>query len=225
LENKINYTYLCAGRNLAFFRTEKVMEVSAFLKGIGLGGSLIVAIGSQNAYLLRQALKREFVLTCIAICILCDVVLIAAGVAGMGQLITEAPSLLFWIKIAGAGFLFWYGLRAARSAFNPSAMAASENNVAPDRRAVIAAMLAFSLLNPHVYLDTVVLLGSIGGQQAGNGRLYFALGAMLASAIWFSSLGLGARYLTPVFSRPRAWQILDAIIAVVMWTLAISLFL
>jgi L-lysine exporter family protein LysE/ArgO len=225
LANKINYTYLRAGRNLAFFCTEKVMEAAAFLKGIGLGGSLIVAIGSQNAYLLRQALKREFVITCIAICILCDVVLIAAGVAGMGQLITEAPSLLFWIKIAGAGFLFWYGLRAARSAVNPSAMVAGENNTAPDRRTVIAAMLAFSLLNPHVYLDTVVLLGSIGGQQAGNGRLYFALGAMLASAIWFSSLGLGARYLTPVFSKPAAWRILDAIIAVVMWALAISLFL
>ena len=201
------------------------MEVTAFLKGIGLGGSLIVAIGSQNAYLLRQALKREFVFTCIAICIVCDVVLIAAGVAGMGQLITEAPSLLFWIKIAGAAFLFWYGLRAARSALNPSAMSATENNTAPDRRTVIAAMLAFSLLNPHVYLDTVVLLGSIGGQQAGNGRLYFALGAMLASTIWFSSLGLGARYLTPIFSRPGAWRVLDSIIALVMWVLAVSLFL
>ena len=201
------------------------MEVSAFLKGIGLGGSLIVAIGSQNAYLLRQALKREFVLSCIAICIVCDVILIAAGVAGMGKLITGAPALLFWIKIAGAGFLFWYGLRAARSALHPSAMVTGENNTAPDRRTVIAAMLAFSLLNPHVYLDTVVLLGSIGGQQAGNGRLYFALGAILASVIWFSSLGLGARYLTPVFARPSAWRILDAIIAMVMWMLAISLFL
>jgi L-lysine exporter family protein LysE/ArgO len=201
------------------------MELTAFFKGIGLGGGLIVAIGSQNAYLLRQALKREFVLTCIAICILCDVILIAAGVAGMGKLITEAPVLLFWIKIAGAGFLFWYGLRAARSALNPSAMVAEQNNAAPNRAAVISAMLAFSLLNPHVYLDTVVLLGSIGGQQEGNGRVYFAVGAMLASAIWFSSLGLGARYLTPVFSRPGAWRILDGIIAVVMWLLAISLFL
>ncbi|WP_332855168.1 LysE/ArgO family amino acid transporter [Duganella sp. S19_KUP01_CR8] len=200
------------------------MEVTAFLKGIGLGGSLIVAIGSQNAYLLRQALKREFVLTCIAICVVCDVVLIGAGVAGMGQLITEAPALLFWIKIAGGGFLFWYGLRAARSALNPGAMTAGDSVPAGDRRTVIAAMLAFSLLNPHVYLDTVVLLGSIGGQQAGNGRLYFALGAMLASLLWFSSLGLGARYLTPVFAKPRAWQILDAVIALVMWGLAISLF-
>jgi L-lysine exporter family protein LysE/ArgO len=201
------------------------MEATAFLKGIGLGGSLIVAIGSQNAYLLRQALKREFVLTCIAICIACDVVLIGAGVAGMGQLIVEAPALLLWIKIAGAGFLFWYGLRAARSALNPGAMLAGDAAPAGDRGTVIAAMLAFSLLNPHVYLDTVVLLGSIGGQQPGNGRMYFALGAMLASIIWFSGLGLGARYLTPVFSRPRSWQILDAIIALVMWALAISLFI
>ena len=200
------------------------MEVTAFLKGIGLGGGLIVAIGSQNAYLLLQALKREFVLTCIAICVACDVVLIGAGVAGMGQLIVQAPSLLFWIKIAGAGFLFWYGLRAARSAQNPSAIKAGDNAPVGDRRAVIAAMLAFSLLNPHVYLDTVVLLGSIGGQQAGKGRLFFALGAMLASLLWFSSLGLGARYLTPVFARPRAWQVLDGIIALVMWALAISLF-
>ena len=104
-------------------------------------------------------------------------------------------------------------------------MTAGDNQTAPDRSTVIAAMLAFSLLNPHVYLDTVVLLGSIGGQQAGAGRFYFALGAMAASIIWFSSLGLGARYLTPVFSRPRSWQILDAIIVVVMWTLAVSLFM
>jgi len=201
------------------------MEATAFLKGIGLGGSLIVAIGSQNAYLLRQALKREFVLTCIAICIACDVVLIGAGVAGMGQLIVEAPQLLFWIKIAGAGFLGWYGWRAARSAWQPSALTTGDSPAAADRRTVVAAMLAFSLLNPHVYLDTVVLLGSIGGQQPGHGRLYFALGAIAASMIWFSSLGLGARYLTPVFARPRAWQILDAVIAVVMWSLALSLFL
>ncbi|MYM37207.1 LysE family transporter [Duganella sp. FT94W] len=201
------------------------MEATAFLKGIGLGGSLIVAIGSQNAYLLRQALKREFVLTCIAICIICDVVLIAVGVAGMGRLITEAPSLLFWIKIAGAGFLFWYGVRALRSAIYPSAINASDDNTAPDRKTVIAAMLAFSLLNPHVYLDTVVLLGSIGGQQPGNGRVYFAVGAMLASAIWFSALGLGARYLTPLFARPTAWRMLDGAIAIIMWSLAISLFL
>lgn len=201
------------------------MEVTAFLKGMGLGGGLIVAIGSQNAYLLRQALKKEYVLTCIAICIICDVMLIGAGVAGMGRLIVEAPALLFWIKLAGAGFLFWYGVRAARSALNPVAMETDNDKPATSRYAVIAAMLAFSLLNPHVYLDTVVLLGSIGGQQPGDGRTYFALGAMLASVIWFCGLGLGARFLIPVFARPRAWQILDGVIAVVMWILAASLFL
>lgn len=201
------------------------METTAFLKGIGLGGGLIVAIGSQNAFLLRQALKGEFVLTCIAVCIACDVVLIGAGVAGMGQLIVEAPQLLFWLKIAGAAFLLWYGLRAARSALGPTALVAVDGAAVPDRRAVIVAMLAFSLLNPHVYLDTVILLGSIGGQQAGLGRWYFAMGAMLASAIWFSSLGLGARYLAPVFSRPLAWQLLDGIIAIVMWAIAVSLFI
>ena len=201
------------------------MEVTAFLKGMGLGGGLIVAIGSQNAYLLRQALKKEYVLTCIAICIICDVMLIGAGVAGMGKLIIEAPALLFWIKSAGAGFLFWYGVRAARSALNPVAMQPDNDKPAASRYAVIAAMLAFSLLNPHVYLDTVVLLGSIGGQQPGDGRTYFALGAMLASVIWFCGLGLGARFLIPVFARPRAWQILDGVIAVVMWILALTLFL
>lgn len=201
------------------------MLAAAFFKGMGLGGSLIVAIGSQNAYLLRQALKREFVLVCVAICVLCDVVLIGAGVAGMGELITQAPSLLLLIKLAGAGFLGWYGLRAARSALQPGSMQAQADSAASERRTVVAAMLAFSLLNPHVYLDTVVLLGSIGGQQAGMGRWYFAAGAMLASLLWFTSLGFGARYLTPVFARARAWQILDAVIALVMWSLAISLFL
>ena len=201
------------------------MEVTAFLKGMGLGGGLIVAIGSQNAYLLRQALKKEYVLTCIAICVICDVMLIGAGVAGMGRLIVEAPALLFWIKLAGAGFLFWYGVRAARSALNPVAMETDSDKPATSRYAVIAAMLAFSLLNPHVYLDTVVLLGSIGGQQPGDGRTYFALGAMLASVIWFCGLGFGARFLIPVFARPRAWQILDGVIAVVMWILALTLFL
>jgi len=201
------------------------MDGSAIIKGFGLGGGLIIAIGSQNAYLLRQALKREYVYTCVAICIACDMLLIAAGVAGMGQLITGAPALLFWIKIAGAGFLFWYGVRAARAAFLSSSLNLDMQPAGASRRQVIAAMLAFSLLNPHVYLDTVVLLGSIGGQQPGHGPFYFAAGAMLASLIWFLSLGIGAQYLIPVFKRPLAWRILDGAIALIMWALAISLFL
>ncbi len=199
------------------------METTAFLKGIGMGGGLIIAIGSQNAYLLRQGLKREWVLPCVLICIVCDVMLIGAGVAGMGQLIASAPTLLLWIKIAGFVFLVWYGVRAARSAWRPAALETSVGGAVTERRVVLGTMLALSLLNPHVYLDTVLLLGSIGGQQPGSGRLYFAIGAMLASIIWFSSLGLGARYLTPLFQRPAAWRVLDAIIAVVMWTLAATL--
>lgn len=200
------------------------MDVAAIFKGMGLGGGLIIAIGSQNAYLLRQALKREYVYTCVAICIVCDVLLIAAGVAGMGQLIINAGALLFWIKLAGAGFLFWYGVRAARSAFTGATPDVGKQPTASSRRQVIAAMLAFSLLNPHVYLDTVVLLGSIGGQQPGDGPFYFAVGAMLASIIWFLSLGFGAQYLIPVFNRPLAWRILDGAIAAIMWALAVSLF-
>lgn len=200
------------------------MDFAALCKGIGLGGGLIIAIGSQNAYLLRQGLKREYVYTCVAICIVCDVLLIGAGVAGMGRLITGAPQLLFWIKIAGAGFLFWYGVRAACSAFKSATLDLGKQPAAASRRQVIAAMLAFSLLNPHVYLDTVVLLGAIGGQQPGNGRWYFAAGAMLASITWFISLGFGARYLIPVFNQPMAWRILDGVIALMMWALALSLF-
>ncbi|MBA5636665.1 LysE family transporter [Duganella sp. LX20W] len=198
------------------------MAATAFLKGLGLGGSLIVAIGSQNAYLLRQALKREFVLTCVAVCVVCDMALIAAGVAGMGQLITGVPALLWWLKLGGAAFLLAYGWRAARSALRPAALVAGDGATVASRGAVVAAMLTFTLLNPHVYLD-VILLGSIGGQQAGNGRLYFAAGAMAASLAWFSGLGWGARYLAPVFALPRAWQVLDGVIAVVMWTIAASL--
>ena len=200
------------------------MELGAWLKGMSLGGGLIIAIGSQNAYLLRQALKQEYVYPCIAICIACDLLLIAAGVAGMGEIINNSPGLLFWIKIAGAAFLFWYGVRAARSAFKSSSFDFNQQATAGSQRQVIVAMLAFSLLNPHVYLDTLVLLGSIGGQQPGAGPWYFAAGAMLTSIIWFLSLGLGAQYLIPVFKRPQAWRILDGAIAAVMWLLALSLF-
>jgi len=199
---------------------------TAFIQGLGLGGSLIVAIGSQNAYLLRQALKRQYVLGCVAICVLCDALLIAAGVAGMGGLITNVPALLLWLKVGGALFLLAYGLRAARAALRPASLViAAEPAAIPARGAVLAAMLGFSLLNPHVYLDTVILLGSVGGQQPAAGRVAFALGAMLASALWFSSLGFGARYLAPLFARPLAWRILDGIIAIVMWIIAVLLFL
>jgi L-lysine exporter family protein LysE/ArgO len=200
------------------------MGLTAFLKGAGMGAGLIMAIGSQNAFLLRQALKKEYVYTCTMICIMCDVLLISAGVAGMGAMINNMPTLLFSARIIGAAFLIWYGLRAAKSALHPAAMQAAGQDIA-GRRAVMTSMLAVSILNPHVYLDTVVLLGSIGGQLPGNGRWYFALGAICASAAWFGSLGAAARLLAPLFARPAAWRWLDALVAIVMWSIALSLLL
>lgn len=200
------------------------MESAVFLQGMGLGASLIIAIGTQNAFLLRQGLLGKYVLSCTLICIACDVLLIAAGVAGMGGLISAQPALLLWIKVAGAVFLLVYGARAALAAWRPGTLQAGAAAAPASHGAVVAAAFAFSLLNPHVYLDTVILLGSIGGQQAGAGRFYFAAGAMLASAIWFTGLGYGARFLAPLFARPFAWRVLDGVIALVMWTIAWSLF-
>ncbi len=201
------------------------MDGAVFFKGMGLGASLIIAIGTQNAFLLKQGLQRHYVFTCTCICIVCDVLLIAAGVAGMGSLITGNPSLLLWIKLAGALFLLGYGLRAARAAWRPAALVVGAAREPASYMAVVSTTFALTLLNPHVYLDTVVLLGAIGGQQVGAGRFYFGAGAMLASAIWFASLGYGARFLAPLFAKPLAWRVLDAVIAVVMWSIAVSLFL
>ena len=201
------------------------MDSAIFLKGMGLGASLIVAIGTQNAFLLKQGLKRHYVLTCILVCLLCDALLISAGVAGMGTVIANNPNFLLWAKAGGATFLIAYGLRAAKSAWRPAALTASTAKAPDVYWAVIGAALAFSLLNPHAFLDTVILLGSIGGQHEGSGRVYFAGGAIMASALWFFVLGFGARYLAPVFAKPMAWRVLDAIIALVMWAIAASLFL
>ena len=195
-----------------------------FIKGMGIGAGLIIAIGAQNAFVLKQGLLRQHVLTCVLICTLCDIVLISAGIAGMGTLISNSPQLLLVAKLGGAAFLLFYGLRSARAAFKSQAMQVDAQNVT-SHAAIIAMAFSFSLLNPHVYLDTVVLLGSIGGQQVGNARIAFALGAISASIIWFFSLGFGARLLQPLFAKPIAWRILDGLIALVMWSLAASLLL
>jgi L-lysine exporter family protein LysE/ArgO len=200
---------------------------SVYLKGFGLGAGLIIAIGAQNAHVLRMGRKRQHVALTVGVCILCDVLLIAAGVAGMGALIRRNPALLALARWGGAGFLAWYGLRAWRAAWKGGALAVAGGAVALAGGAVALAprqaltlVLGLSLLNPQVYLDTVVLLGSIGGQQAGVDRLWFALGAMSASAAWFLALGFGARVLSPLFGRPMAWRALDGMIGVVMLGLA-----
>ena len=198
--------------------------IFAFLKGLGIGASLIIAIGAQNAFVLRQGLLRQHVFTCALICTLCDMVLIYAGVAGVGALITAAPNLLVFAKWGGAAFLIIYGARSAWAAFHSGGMAAKDE-VPRSHLATIVAALSFSLLNPHVYLDTVVLLGAVGGQQPENARGVFAAGAMTASTLWFFGLAYGARLLAPLFAKPIAWRILDGVIALVVWLIALSLLL
>lgn len=197
------------------------MELQAAAAGLALGLSLIVAIGAQNAFVLRQGLRGEHLAAVVGICIASDVVLIAAGVGGLGALIAAAPGLLDAIRIAGAAFLLAYGALAAKRALRGGALHAAAG-AAATRTATASTALALTWLNPHVYLDTVVLLGSIANTHAGA-EWWFAAGAAVGSAAWFSGLGFGARLLRPVFARPAAWRVLDGVIAVVMTALAATL--
>jgi L-lysine exporter family protein LysE/ArgO len=242
--------------------------MTAALAGLGLGLGLIVAIGAQNAFVLRQGIRREHVLAVVLVCIASDAVLIVAGVAGAGALFTALPWLVTVARWGGALFLLCYavlagrralrgadpdgealrddaGGRGALTAHEPAPLAASgrQNRVGtstlaieppaasaldapgPSRLvAVVTTALALTWLNPHVYLDTFVLLGSVGSSH-GSARWAFAAGAVLASTLWFSALGLAARALAPVFARPLAWRVLDGSIAVVMSCVAAGLLL
>ncbi len=199
--------------------------LATYASGFGLGASLIVAIGAQNAYVLKQGLIGRHVLLIVSICALIDMTLIALGVGGMGVLIQHSPLLLTAVKWFGAGFLFLYGLRAFMAAWRGAGHLDAGADEGGSVRATVLTVLALSLLNPHVYLDTVVLLGSIGGRNGWPGSLYFALGAMSASVVWFFVLGFGARLLRPVFERDISWRILDGVIGLVMWSIAASLIL
>ena len=194
----------------------------ALIAGLGLGLSLIIAIGAQNAFVLRQGLRREHVLAVVVVCAVSDAVLIFAGIAGLGVLIQQAGWVLIVVRVAGAAFLVWYGIRSARRALKPATLETDEGGDRMTLAAAITTALALTWLNPHVYLDTVVLLGSIGGTY-GDYRWWFAAGAMTASVVWFSALGFGSRALRPIFAKPMAWRILDVFIAVVMFALAASL--
>src|SRR5713226_3000108 len=198
------------------------MSTSAFTTGFALSATLIIAIGAQNSFVLRQGLRREHVLAIVAFCALADLALISAGVAGLAQVLGGAPSLTMALRIGGTLFLLWYGLRALRRAFQPQALRAAGSGRASLRSAVAQAA-AFTFLNPHVYLDTVLLMGSIGGRQPAEARLWFVGGAALASGAWFTALGFGARLLAPLFSRPRAWQVLDILVGATMLALAAAL--
>ena len=196
--------------------------LSPFLSGFLIGGGLIIAIGAQNAFVLRQGIRREHVFVLALICSLSDALLIVLGVTGLGALIERFPALLTGVTLFGIGFLLWYGWLAAKRALHPSAMAVGEAEAIPLAKAVLTC-LTLTFLNPHVWLDTVILVGSLAAPYSGSARLAYTLGAMTASFAWFFGLGYGARVLTPLFARPVAWRILDALIALVMVSIAVKL--
>lgn len=193
-------------------------------EGFALGLSLILAIGAQNAFVLRQGLLRRHVLLVCALCALSDALLIAAGVAGFGLLVQRWPALPWLMAWLGALFLGWYGLTRLRAACAPAALAAASEGAASWRQAALTC-LAFTWLNPHVYLDTVVLLGGIASRYDGSARLAFGLGAAAASFLFFFALGYGARLLAPLFARPAAWRVLDLAVGLLMLALAARLVL
>jgi L-lysine exporter family protein LysE/ArgO len=191
------------------------------LTGFFSGLSLIVAIGAQNAYVLRIGLMRTYVGIAVVICALSDAILIVAGTAGMGALVSQNQILLKIISWVGAGYLLFYGANAFWRARKPNVLLPTEQEL-PSKRKVILAVIGFTWLNPHVYLDTVLLLGSIGS-QFGSDRWWFALGASIGSVLWFTGLGYGSKAAAKIMSRPITWRILDIFIGVVMTTIAISL--
>jgi L-lysine exporter family protein LysE/ArgO len=212
--------------------------LTPLLAGLGLGFSLIVAIGAQNLFVLRQGVRREHLLAVVAVCAISDAVLILLGVSGIGLVLQAVPWLIVVVRWAGAAFLVGYGALAARRALRPSGETLRVNTAVPATTdaggtalrtrttlaTTVLTCLALTWLNPHVYLDTVFLLGSVASTH-GEDRWAFAIGACIASLVWFSALGFGARYLGRWLDTPRAWRILDAVIAVVMFAIALSLVL
>lgn len=192
-----------------------------FLQGLALSLGLIVAIGAQNAFVLRQGLRREHVGLVVGFCAVADALLIAAGVLGMAQLLGESPWLAQVLAMAGAAFLALYGWRALQRVRQSQALHAGATGTSLPRNSALAQAAAFTLLNPHVYLDTVLLVGSVGAQQPDSSlQAAFIAGASAASLLWFTALGYGARWLAPWFARARAWQVLDTLIGVTMLVLA-----
>lgn len=203
---------------------QAVHVTTAFANGLFMSLVLIVAIGAQNAYVLRQGLRREHVGPVVLFCAASDAVLIGAGVAGMAQALRGRPMLATVLAGLGAAFLCGYGLKALWRSRQPAALQASAQGASSlSRAAVLAQAAGFTLLNPHVYLDTVLLVGSAGAQYAGLLKVWFVAGATTASVVWFTSLGFGARLLAPVFAKPRAWQMLDALVGGTMLVLAAML--
>ncbi len=198
------------------------MMTTPFIQGFGAGGGLIVAIGAQNAFVLSQGVRGNHHLAIALICIFCDAVFITAGVAGIGGTVSANPALAQWVAWGGAGFLFVYGCGSLRSAVRGGCLETSDRAVL-SLGAAILTTLAVTLLNPHFYLDTVILLGGISSRFHGENRLLFWAGAVSASTLWFICLSLGGQMLAPIFRKQISWRILDTLVWATMWTIAASL--
>ncbi len=196
---------------------------SAFLTGFTLSLTLIVAIGAQNAYVLRQGLRREHIAAVVGICAILDATLMTIGVSGVATSLGNYPLALDALGLLGALALSIYGWMAMRRALKPAALGTSTQGAAASLSSVVVQTLSISLLNPHVYLDTVILVGAVGARQAQGLQGVFLVGSALASVVWFVTLGYGARALQPLFARPQAWRVLDVIIAATMWAIAARL--
>jgi L-lysine exporter family protein LysE/ArgO len=198
------------------------MTATPFLQGLGTGLGLIICIGAQNAFVLNQGLSRNHHMVVALICAMSDALLISLGLSGMGLVLARSGTLVVWATWLGVVFLFWYGLRSFRSAFRAGGLEPGER-AGMSLKATVAATLAVTFLNPHVYLDTVLLLGSIGGRYPEAERLFFGAGAVAGSLTWFLALALGARLLLPFFRHPRSWAVLDVFVGLTMWGVAASL--
>ncbi|WP_299880806.1 LysE/ArgO family amino acid transporter [uncultured Cocleimonas sp.] len=198
--------------------------MSTFLTGLILGASLIIAIGAQNAYVLKQGLLKKHVFIICLICSLSDAILIVIGTSGLGKIVNDHPDWLKVITWLGAIYLIIFGLMSLRSAFkNETLEIAATDGSSQNLRKVVATVLALTFLNPHVYLDTVLLIGSIASPYSDEHRLYFTIGAVCASFLWFFTLGYGARLLAPLFAKTHAWKILNILIGLVMFSIAYHL--
>ncbi|EGR2324605.1 amino acid transporter [Vibrio alginolyticus] len=197
------------------------MSLWVLLQGFGLGASMIIPIGAQNAYVLNQGIKRNHHLTTATICSVLDMIFISLGIFGCGAILSQNEILLTSVTLGGIAFLSFYGLLSLKSAFKPESESESKGEiVARGRRTVILGALAVTVLNPHLYLDTVVILGSIGGQFEGHDRIAFALGTIMASFVWFYTLSIGAAKLGPTLSKPKVKKTIDIAIAMMMFTIA-----
>jgi len=192
-----------------------------FLKGFGTGSGLIIAIGAQNAFVLSQGVKRNHYIIIPLICAVCDALLIILGVTGVGTLVASSKPLSLIAGIGGAGFLFIYGIGSFRSAIKGESLSLTQKTRS-SLKTIILTTLGVTLLNPHVYLDTVILLGSISSQFKRPGHIFFGAGAVMASFVWFFCLSLGGKMLAPLFVKKSSWRVLDTLVGLTMWAIALS---